>query len=115
MHIKIQCVHRVPSGFWKIVVCKQIELATCGLWQIIRKSWKWTRYMFFVFTMTLIENTERHCHMLVTRHGIWIYCFIYWMLITCNCKWYAHWVLILDCSTLLHCVDMTLHFMWSVN
>jgi hypothetical protein len=28
-------------------------------------------------TMTLIENTERHCYMLVTRHRIWIYCCIY--------------------------------------
>jgi hypothetical protein len=25
-------VHKVPSGFWKIVARKKIELATCGLW-----------------------------------------------------------------------------------
>jgi hypothetical protein len=31
----IQCVHKVPLGFWKIVARKQIELATCGLRQII--------------------------------------------------------------------------------
>jgi hypothetical protein len=24
---KIQCVHQVPSGFWKIIARKQIELA----------------------------------------------------------------------------------------
>jgi hypothetical protein len=36
----IQCVHKVPSGFWNIVARKQIELATCGLQQIIVKFWK---------------------------------------------------------------------------
>jgi hypothetical protein len=36
----VQCVHKVPSGFWKIVVRKQIELATCGLRQITVKLWK---------------------------------------------------------------------------
>jgi hypothetical protein len=36
----LQCVHKVPSGFWKIVTHKQIELATCGLRQIIVKLWK---------------------------------------------------------------------------
>jgi hypothetical protein len=38
--ILVQCVHKVPSGFWKIVAHKQIELATCGLRQIIVKLWK---------------------------------------------------------------------------
>jgi hypothetical protein len=33
-------VHEVPSGFWKIVTRKQIELATCGLRQIKVKIWK---------------------------------------------------------------------------
>jgi hypothetical protein len=36
----IWCVHKVHSGFWKIVARKQIELATCGLWQITAKLWK---------------------------------------------------------------------------
>jgi hypothetical protein len=27
----VQCVHKVHSGFWKIVARKQIELVTCGL------------------------------------------------------------------------------------
>jgi hypothetical protein len=36
----VQCVHKVHSGFWKIVARKQIELATCGLWQITAKLWK---------------------------------------------------------------------------
>jgi hypothetical protein len=36
----IQCVHKVHSGFWTIVACKQIELATCGLRQITAKLWK---------------------------------------------------------------------------
>jgi hypothetical protein len=36
----LQCVHKVPSGFWKIVARKQIELATCGLRQITVKLWK---------------------------------------------------------------------------
>jgi hypothetical protein len=35
-----QCVHKVHSGFWKIVARKQIELATCGLRQITAKLWK---------------------------------------------------------------------------
>jgi hypothetical protein len=33
--IVVQCVHKVPWGFSKIVARKQIELATCGLRQII--------------------------------------------------------------------------------
>jgi hypothetical protein len=33
-------VHKVPSGFLKIVGCKPIELATCGLRQITVKLWK---------------------------------------------------------------------------
>jgi hypothetical protein len=36
----VQCVHKVPSGFWKIVARKQIELATRGLRQITVKLWK---------------------------------------------------------------------------
>jgi hypothetical protein len=36
----IQCVHKVPSGFWKIVARKRIELATCSLRQITVKLWK---------------------------------------------------------------------------
>jgi hypothetical protein len=40
----IQCVHKVYSGFRKIVARKQIELATCGLRQITAKLWKF----FFV-------------------------------------------------------------------
>jgi hypothetical protein len=36
----IQCVHKVPSGFSKIVARKQIELATCGLRQITVILWK---------------------------------------------------------------------------
>jgi transposase len=36
----VQCVHKVPSGFWKIVARKQIELATCRLRQITEKLWK---------------------------------------------------------------------------
>jgi hypothetical protein len=38
--LEIQCVHKVPSGFWKIVARKQIELATCSLRQITVKLWK---------------------------------------------------------------------------
>jgi hypothetical protein len=38
--VNIQCVQKVPSGFWKIVARKQIELATCGLRQITVKLWK---------------------------------------------------------------------------
>jgi hypothetical protein len=44
----IQCVHKVHSGFWKIVARKQIELAICGLRQITAKLWKfffWRRQM----------------------------------------------------------------------
>jgi hypothetical protein len=33
----IQCVHKVHSGFWKIVAHKQVEVATCGLRQITVK------------------------------------------------------------------------------
>ena len=42
----IQCVHKVPSGFWKIVALKQIELATCGLRQITVKLevFYWPQY-----------------------------------------------------------------------
>jgi hypothetical protein len=36
----LQCVHKVHSGFWKIVARKQIERATCGLRQITAKLWK---------------------------------------------------------------------------
>jgi hypothetical protein len=35
----IQFVHKVYSGFRKIVARKQTELATCGLRQIIEKLW----------------------------------------------------------------------------
>jgi hypothetical protein len=38
--VQIPCVLKVPSRFWKIVARKQIELATCGLWQITLKLWK---------------------------------------------------------------------------
>jgi hypothetical protein len=37
---EIQCVHKVHSGFCKIVARKQIELRTCGLRQITTKLWK---------------------------------------------------------------------------
>jgi hypothetical protein len=36
----IQYVHKVHSGFWKIVARKPIELAACGLRQITAKLWK---------------------------------------------------------------------------
>jgi hypothetical protein len=36
----IQCIHKVPLGFWKTVARKQIELATWGLQQITVKLWK---------------------------------------------------------------------------
>jgi hypothetical protein len=36
----IQCVHKVPSGVWKFVASKQIELATCSFRQITEKLWK---------------------------------------------------------------------------
>jgi hypothetical protein len=35
----VQCIYKVPLGFWKIVARKQIELATCSLRQIIVKLW----------------------------------------------------------------------------
>jgi hypothetical protein len=38
--VYLLCVHKVPSGFWKIVARKQIELAICGLQQITVKLWK---------------------------------------------------------------------------
>jgi hypothetical protein len=38
--LRTQYVHKVPSGFWKIMERKQIELATCGLRQIIMTLWK---------------------------------------------------------------------------
>jgi hypothetical protein len=42
----IQCVHKVPSGFWEIVARKGIELATRGLRQIIVKLWKFSLFFF---------------------------------------------------------------------
>jgi hypothetical protein len=39
-NIIIPFVHKFPSGFWKIMARKQIELATCGLRQIIENLWK---------------------------------------------------------------------------
>jgi hypothetical protein len=38
--VYIQCVHKVPSVFWKIVPRKQIELAIYSLRQIIVKLGK---------------------------------------------------------------------------
>jgi hypothetical protein len=45
-YIYVHCVHKVPSGFWKIVVRKQIELATGGLRQITVKLWKFMKICF---------------------------------------------------------------------
>jgi hypothetical protein len=36
----VQCVHKVYSGFWKIVARKENELVTCGLRQVTAKLWK---------------------------------------------------------------------------
>jgi hypothetical protein len=47
-------VHKVHSGFWKIVARKQIELATCGLRQITAKLWKF----FYPIQIPLSPNIQ---------------------------------------------------------
>jgi hypothetical protein len=62
--INVQCVHKVRSGFWKIVARKQIELATCGLRQIIEKLWKifaaniWHKRPSLRFSVSCLWNGE---------------------------------------------------------
>jgi hypothetical protein len=56
----IQCVHKVHLGFWKIVACKQIELATCGLRQITAKLWKFFLIPFkFHYHQTNIQGVHK--------------------------------------------------------
>jgi hypothetical protein len=64
--LNIQCVHKVHSGFWKIVARKQIELATCGLRQITAKLWKfffdpdrWIKWPSLRFSVSCLWNG--HC------------------------------------------------------
>jgi hypothetical protein len=62
-HITIQCVHKVPSGFWKILARSQIVLATCGLRQIIVKldffprHW-WHKRPSLSFSVTCLWNGD---------------------------------------------------------
>jgi hypothetical protein len=55
----IQCVHKVHSGFWKIVVRKLIELATCGLRQITAKLWKFFSPFKFHYHQTNIQCVHK--------------------------------------------------------
>jgi hypothetical protein len=52
------CVHKVHSGFWKIVARKQIELATCGLRQITAKLWK---FFFWSHSNSIIPRQTYRC------------------------------------------------------
>jgi hypothetical protein len=62
----IQCVHKVPSGFWKIVARNQIELAICGLRQITVKLWKffffaanrWHKRPYLRFSVSCLWNGD---------------------------------------------------------
>jgi hypothetical protein len=58
----LQCVHKVSSGFWKIVVRKQIELATCGLRQITVKLWTFFFHMRFAANYSeTLEDPYQEC------------------------------------------------------
>jgi hypothetical protein len=69
-HTHTQCVHKVYSGFWKILARKQIELATCGLRQITAKLWKffhWPQYTSMWAPLVARITSRRYsspCHVL---------------------------------------------------
>jgi hypothetical protein len=63
----IKGVHKVHSGFWKIVARRQIELATCGLRQITTKLWK---FFFLIPFKFHYHQTNIQCVHKV-HSGIW--------------------------------------------
>jgi hypothetical protein len=67
----------------------------CSVWTLTTRKWSAARfgvrcilfetYLYVNIIVNVVETSLRlHCHVLLTRHGVWIVDCIYWTLITRN-------------------------------